>query len=493
MNPEARSSRENPRSDTRRVATNTAYLALADVAGKVMVFLFYVLAARHLGVEKYGVLSFALAFTTMLGVLTDLGLGVITTREIARDPGRGRPQVNDALTIRLIASAIIIAVVAVLVNVLGYPGTTVRVVYVCSVCILTNAVITLFCAVFQGHERMELLALNRIAQTAVLIIGAFLLLRGPAVTERYAFLYVVAGVVSVVLAGINAVPLLGRPKLSFAFGQWGSLLRQSIPVGLATIFTMFYYWISSTLLSKMAGDAAVGSYSAAFRVANGLAFMGFAFSGAVYPLYSRLVAGSSERLARALELSIKYMAILALPVAAFGAVFGMQVVLLVYGREYAGAAPVLRLLVWWAAFASLNSLLSNYLIAEGQSGRVTAQTGVSLLLNIGLNLVLIPVYGAAGAAIAIVASEGVGLVYLAVSHSRVQHHAQGLLVFGGVLRVSVALAGALLAAAGVARWNWVAGLAAGLTVYFVLLVATRALGGRDVKMLRSLLGGGDPR
>jgi len=187
------------------------------------------------------------------------------------------------------------------------------------------------------------------------------------------------------------------------------------------------------------------------------------------------------------------MAILALPVAAFGTVFGTQVVLLVYGREYAGAAPVLRLLVWWAAFASLNSLLSNYLIAEGQSGRVTAQTGVSLSVNIGLNLVLIPVSGAAGAAIAIAASEAVGLVYLAVSHSRVQHHAQGRLVFGGVLRVSVALAGALLAAAGVARWNWVAGLAAGLTVYFVLLVASRALSSRDVKMLRPLLGGGNPR
>jgi len=306
MNTEVRFDRDHPGSVTRRVARNTAYLAIADVASKVMVFFFHVLAARRLGVERYGVLSFAVAFTTMLGVLTDLGLGTIATREIARDAGRARPQVSDALTIRLVASVIVIAAIAVLANVLGYPAATVRVVYICSVCVLTNAVASFFCAVFQGFERMEWLALNRGVQTAVLVAGAFLLSLGDAVTERYALLFVVAGMVAVVLAGINAVPLLGRFDLGFSIGHWWKTLRASVPVGLATVFTMFYYWIGTTVLSKMAGDVAVGSYSAAFRVANGLAFMGFAFAGAIFPLFSRLFGSSSERLARAVELSVKY-------------------------------------------------------------------------------------------------------------------------------------------------------------------------------------------
>jgi O-antigen/teichoic acid export membrane protein len=256
---------------------------------------------------------------------------------------------------------------------------------------------------------------------------------------------------------------------------------------------MFYYWVGTTMLSKMAGDAAVGSYSAAFRVANGLAFMGFAFSGAVYPLFSRMVAASSGQLARVLELSVKYMVVLAAPVAAFGAVFGLPVVLLVYGREYSGAVPVLRLLLWWGAFASMNSLLSNYLIARGRSGMVTAQTCVSLAVNLGLNLVFIPVLGALGAALAIAVSEAIGLTYLVVSHSRMPQHAQARPVFGGVLRVLVAVGAALMAAAGVARWNWLGGLAAGLTIYVVLLAAIGALGKQDMRMLRPLFGGGDVR
>jgi O-antigen/teichoic acid export membrane protein len=487
MNTEARSDRDHPWSVTRRVARNTAYLALADVAGKVMVFFFYVLAARHLGVERYGVLSFALAFTAMLGVLTDLGLGTIATREIARDPGQARSQVNDALTMRLVASVITIAVICVLVNLLGYPATTVRIVYICSVCVLTNALSSLFCSIFQGFERMELLALTRITQTLVLVAGAFALSRGAAATGRYGFLYVVAGVISAALAGIGAARRLGRLKLSFAVGHWWTLLRASVPVGLATVFTMFYYWIGTTMLSKMAGDAAVGSYSAAFRVANGLAFMGFAFSGAVYPLFSRLVARDSERLTRALELSVKYMVMLALPVAAFGAVFATPVVLLLYGREYIGAVVVLRLLVWWGTSASVNSLLSYHLISHGRSGAVTAQTGLSLAVSLGLNLLLIPILEAPGAAIAIAASEAVGLVYLAAAHSRLPRHAQARSVFDSVLRVLAALAVAVLVAAGVATWNWVAGLLVGLTAYVVLLIVIRALGPEDSGVLRPLL------
>jgi hypothetical protein len=71
-------------------------------------------------------------------------------------------------------------------------------------------------------------------------------------------------------------------------------------------------------------------------------------------------------------------------------------------------------------------------------------------------------------------------------------HAQARSVFGGILRVLAALVAALPVAAVVARWNWVAGLAAGLSAYVALLIATRALGSQDMKMLRPLLGGGNP-
>ena len=488
MNPASRSDRDNPAHATRRVAKNTAYLALADVAGKTMAFFYYLLAARHLGVEKYGVLSFALAFTTMLGVLTDLGLGTIATREIARDPKQARSQVNDALTIRLVASIIIIVVTAVLVNLLRYPGTTIRAVYICSVSVLTNAVASLLCNVFQGFERMELLALNRISQTAVLVAGAFLLLRGPSEAERYALVYVAAGVASVVMGGINAVPRLVRLKLSFNVGHWWESLRESMPIGLAAVFAMFYYWSGTTLLSKMAGNSAVGNYSAAFRLATGLAFVGMAFSGALYPLFSRLFASGSDRLARALEMGTKYMTWITFPAAAFCTVFARPAVLLLYGGGYQGAPAVLRVLVWWGACASLSSLFSNYLISVGRSKAVTIQTGMSLAVNLGLAVVLIPALGATGAAVSLVASEVAGVIYLMTSLLRLSSRVRFMPIAVNLLRVVLALGLAVIVAVETSRWNVAFGLAAGLAAYCILLFAVGGVAKDDLRVLRPLLG-----
>jgi O-antigen/teichoic acid export membrane protein len=256
---------------------------------------------------------------------------------------------------------------------------------------------------------------------------------------------------------------------------------------------MFYYWIGTTLLSKFAGDSAVGNYSAAFRLATGLGFVGMAFSGAVFPLFSRLYGTDQAQLARVFDTAARYMVMVALPIAAFATIFARPAVLLVFGTGYHGATAPLRVLVWWGACASLNSLLSNYLISVRLPRTVAVQTGLSLTTNVVINIALIPVLGALGAAMSIVASEVMGLAYLTVSLLRSQRDAAARPMLRGVLRVFPALAVALLAAAGVARWNPWAGIVAGLAAYLVLLVGLGAFGGQDMKMLRPLLGRGDQR
>jgi O-antigen/teichoic acid export membrane protein len=489
MTTEVRLDPDQPGSVAKRVAKNTAYLALADAAGKTMSFFYYLLAARRLGVEMYGVLSFAIAFTTMLGVLADLGLGTIATREIARDHLSAQPHVDTALSLRLVASVVVVLLVNGLAVFLGYPGATVRAVFICSVAVMTNAISTLYYAVFQGFERMGMVTVSRAAQTVVLVGGAVLLAQLPASVASYAFVYAAAGLVSVMLAAIIAMPRLVRPGLSLDVGSWWRSFRASAPVGLATVFTTFYYWMGTTLLSKMSGNSAVGNYSAAFRLATGLVFVGLAFSGAVYPLFSRLFVTDSDRLARVLERSTKYMMWVTLPAAAFGTVFARPAVSLLYGGEYQGAWVVLRVVVWWGAFASLNSLFSNYLVSVRRARFVTFQTGLSLAVNLVLALLLIPAFGATGAAVALAASEMVGLACLVtlLLRSPVRVRVRPFAI--STLRVLLALGLAVAVAVVVSRWNISIGLASGITAYCVLLFSVGGVGRDDLHALRPLFGG----
>ena len=488
MNPASRSDRDNPVHATRRVAKNTAYLAFADIASKILGFVFYLLAARGLGVEEFGVLSFAVAFITMFAVLTDLGLGTVTAREIARDRTVARRFISNVLAMKLLASVVVILIVCALVNIIGYPATTIRVVYICSFYVIGNAVASYYCWVFQGFERMDFVAVIRIVQMAMLVVGAVLMMRRGAVVERYALLYAGAWLMSALLAGALAARLVS-PGLAFVASEWRGLLRPSLPLGLTAMFTMFYYWNGTTLLSKFRGYEAVGVYSAAFRLAMGFAFAGLAFSGGVFPLFSRLFLNDPGRSTRALESALRYMMMLALPVAAFGALFAGPFIHLLYGGGYQGAAPLLRVLCWWGFFACLNSLLSNYFISADRPAAVTAQTGLALGVNLVLNLTLILVIGAVGAAVSIVAAEAVSLFFLAVLHLRSPAHVRVRPFLGNALRIVGALSVAVLGAVVVTRWGVAVGLSVGLMLYGLLLFAMGGIGKGDWKILRPLLRG----
>ncbi|MBN2464193.1 flippase [candidate division WOR-3 bacterium] len=487
MSSVVRPDRDHPTQASRRVARNTTYLALADGANKAMLFVFNMVAARHLGVTKFGVLSFALAFVTMLAVFTDMGLGAVSARDIARDPRSARRLVSNSLAMKLLASLVVILLIGVLVNLLGYPRTTVLVVYICSIFVLESAITSYYCWVFQGFERMELAALTRITQTAVLVVGALLLSRNSARVESYALLYVGAGLLSVLLAGTVASKWLITPRLSFSPKAWWELLRRSSPIGLTVMCTMFYYWNGTTFLSKLGGNEAVGNYSAAFRLAMGLAFGGFAFSGAVFPLLSRLFVADRQRLSQAMELALRYMSLLALPLAAFGSALSPQITSVVFGSGYEGSAAVLRVVAWWASLACLNSLLSNYLMGADKASVVTAQAGISLGVNIVGNVLLIPRWGAVGAAASIVCAEAVGCVCLFAQQLRTPEGVRFPQYAKVLLRLMTALVPAVIVILAVVRWNLPAAVGLAVAVYAVMLVATRGIGRGDFAFLSAVL------
>ena len=483
-----RMNQDHPATAARRVAHNTIYLAVADIANKLMAFVFFMVLARHLGASKFGIFSFALAFVNMFAVLTDFGLGFFTAREIARDYRIARRLVSNGIAIRLTASVLVIGIIALLVNLLGYPEATVRVVYICSVFVLTNALGLYYGNVFQGFERMQFTALSRLVQTAIMITGALLLVRGEPIVERYALLYVGAALVAVILMFILVSMRFVRPTLSFRLREWGRMLRPALPFGVTTILVAFYYWNGSVLLSKMCSDEAVGIYNAPFRLVAGVGFLAAAFSGAVYPLMSRMFVVNGGQLRRNVtERSLRYMVSLAVPLGVLGATLARPVTLLVYGAGYDGSVVVMRTLVWWGACVYINSLLSHYFFAINRPRTVTLQATLSLAVNVILNLLLIPRLGALGAAVSIVAAEATGSVFLFVNQLRTP----GKVRLGMLLNFVARAFGAAVIVAPVAwlaaRWHALAGLAIALLGYFALMVLFRGFGRDDLNMLRLML------
>jgi O-antigen/teichoic acid export membrane protein len=470
------------------VARNTLFLAMSDVAGKLMMFVFHIIAARHLGVSGFGVLNTALAFVSMWVVLTDLGLGSLAAREIARDRRALRRYVPNVLSIKLIASVVTIGFVFLVVRLMQYPAATARVIYICSFTVLTTAVAVFYGYVFQGLEKTHWTFVGRGLQTLLLLVGAVLLSLGQPYVERYAFVFLVSGTVAVIPLVFAALRVGVMPGLGFSIGDWGRMLKIALPFGISALFSMFYYWNGFPLLSRLVDDQAAGIYGAAFRIALAVVVVGNAFAGALYPQMSRVSSVNVDRLRVLVKRAYKYLVLAGMGVATLVTLLSRYVVLASFGQEFSGSIPILVVLVWWAAIVWLNALLSNYLFAANREKAVSFQTGASLGLNLTLNLLLIPVLGPLGAALALVAAEVVGFSILAIW--------QGVTVpslsIACAFRAHAKALGCAVPAAAIAllamRWHPIVALVAFVAVFISMAFVLRAVDKGDTKLLLSLVG-----
>ncbi len=479
--------RDGPGHAARVVARNTAFLAIADVVAKFTTFGFMLVVARRLGAVQFGTFSFGLAIVSMFVVLADLGQGPHAVREIARDPGVARRYLSSALAIKLVATAIVVAVIVFLVNVLGYSGPSVSAVCICSLVIVDSAFTLFYRSVFQAFERTIFAAIARVIQAVMLAVGLVALSRLPPSVEYYAWLLVTTSLVTAAFSWVVTSLFLVRPGLSLDLKHWGKLLSAASPVAIAALLVAVYYWNGATMLAKVKGDSAVGVYSAALRLVLGLSFLSSAFAGAMYPVMSRVFATERQRLTEVLERSLRYVAVVGIPLGLLGATLAGPVVAFLYGPEFAQSAPVLRVLVWWGTLMYFNCMISNYFMSVNRARVVAIQAALSLGVNVALNVALIPSLGAVAAAVSLVAAELVGFVFLMALQLRSPARLSLASLFSSVGRVAAAAVAAAPIAWLAARWHALAGLAAGLAAYGFLLVLFRAFTSTDITGLRAML------
>lgn len=475
----------------RSVAKNTLFLAIADVSAKLVAFGFHVFAARRLGVDQYGVLSFALAFVAMFSVLTDLGLGLFVAREVARDTGAARRLIGNAMGIKFLAMILVLVAIGVLVNVLGYPRSTVMTVYICSLVTVDAAVTMFYRQVFQGFGKTLFSALGRLLQGTVLAAGVVVVFRSEPTLTSFAWLNVVPTLVAAAFVWVMASLYLVRPSLNLRFREWTRIVRGASPFAIGAVLVIAYYWNGAALLSKLADSTAVGLYSAPFRLVIGASFPALAFAGAVYPVMSRVFVEERTRLRDVLHHALRYMLLISVAMAFFGTASAGPLILSLFGQSYSPSVPVLRVLVWWAFFMHMNSLLSHYFQSANRAKLVTKQAGLSLAVCLSISLVLIPSTGALGVAIAMLAAEAAGFAVLLVCHLRSIDRVgiSGLVSHAG--RAGLAALVAIVPVVLVGRSAFWIAAAAGVALYPVLLVLSGGIGRADLVWFRVLIGRAD--
>ncbi|MBV7329264.1 polysaccharide biosynthesis C-terminal domain-containing protein [Chloroflexi bacterium TSY] len=187
--------------------------------------------------------------------------------------------------------------------------------------------------------------------------------------------------------------------------------QQQLKIAFPFIFIGIFFIMDNRLdvlvLSLLADEGAVGIYSAAVSIITALTIMPQGIRNAILPIFSQQQAKFGKVSLDTYERMIKYMLILTIPIAVGLTLTSSEVVSFIYSDRFVLSVPVLQILVWSFVFYSLNIINSRLLFVRNQQGRIARFLGVSLGINIALNLLLVPVMGLVGAGVARLSSTGI--------------------------------------------------------------------------------------
>ena len=396
-------------STVQRIARNTTLLLLSNVAGFVLGFFFTMYVARHLGAAGFGVLSFSLAFAAIFGVLADIGLQMVMIREITRDTSLAPKYLGNIAVLKVLLSIITFGLIALTVNLLNYPAETIKAVYLIALSVIFGAFSATFYGVFRAYERMEFEALGGVVGGVLLLGGAFYAISHNFSVVGFALVYFVASVIVLGYCFVFSAWKFAMPRIEVDLSFWKETLKLAWPFGIMAIFLAIGLWITPVMLSSMKGDEAVGWYNAAYRLVLIMQFIPLAYFGAVFPSMSRFHVTSKDFLRFTHERSLKYMLILGVPIAVGTTILASKIIMLTFSLEYVPSIIVLQILVWTTAFSFVGGVFANLFQSTNRQIISTRIVAIGVILNVILNLALIPKYSYTGASIAVTATGFVGL------------------------------------------------------------------------------------
>lgn len=387
-----------------KIARNAGWLILGKVIQMMISLIVGILTARYLGPGNYGLINYAGAYTAFFTAFCTLGINSVIVKEFVDHRDQEGQILGTALGLRGISSVLsAVTIVCISLVVDRDEPLTVAVVALCSLG-----------AVFHIFELFNYWFQSRLAskKTAIAALIAY------SITAVYKIVLLATGASVVWFALATSVDYIciavilfwfykrdGGGMLSFSWSYGKTLLQKSYHFILTGMMVAVYGHTDKIMLKHMIGGTEIGYYSTAVALCNMWCFVLAAIIDSLKP--SIMEAHSKnreqyERLNRQLYCIVFYVSA---GVSVLLALFGHIAIGIFYGEAYLPAAAPLRIITWYTAFSYLGVARDIWVVCENKQKYLKYIYISAAVSNVILNVLLIPPFGASGAAAASLAAQ----------------------------------------------------------------------------------------
>ena len=386
----------------RRWLNGAAMLSASNILARLCAFVGVIVMARLLDTAAFATVLLAQAITLYLSIVLDFGLTLTGIRSIASDPALARSVMASVLAIRLVIAGLGSALILLIGLVIGIDSEGLGVVAMFAVAAAVAALDLSW--VLQALQSTWLRSVV-VGASAIVSLGLLVVLlpRQPeAITvpasQVIGTLLAVAFGIAVTIRGLGWPT---RPPRDL----FRKLILASIPLGLASLLAQVYYNVDLILLALWRPLEEVAAYGAAYKVIFGLLMVVWTYAVVALPRMTVAFQAGGDALANEVHRNILTIVGCTLPVSIGCVIFAAPILEILFGSSYGVAAVPFAVLAATVPIAAFRTILLYSFTASGRPWAVPISSGPGAVINISLNLMVIPTYGMLGAAVSTLVAE----------------------------------------------------------------------------------------
>jgi len=396
--------------------------------------------ARYLGPEQFGLLNFASAFVGMFGAIAGLGLQGVVVRDLVREPSSKEEILGSAAALQLVGGFVAYGLVLATIFWLRPDDALAKtIVAILGSMMLFKASEVAVC----WFESQVLSKFTVWVQNGIFLIFAFvkvlLILKGAPLVAFAWVTMAEGGGVAMMMLIVLGVRGPRASQLRMKVARVKMLFVDSWPLLLSGMAVMIYMRIDQVMLGQMVSDESVGIYSAAVRISEIWYFIPMTIVASVFPSIIEAKVRSESQYYQRLQRLYDIMVLLSVSIALPMTFLSTAIVLQLFGKAYIESGTILAILIWASVFVFLGVASGKWFLTENRQILSFQRAALGMIVNVILNLLLIPKFGAVGAAIATVVSYAMAAFFSDLFQGETQRmfymKVHALNVFSSIRRV----------------------------------------------------------
>lgn len=398
-----------------KVIKNSGFILLGDVLSDLSGLAAGICLIRYLGGASFGKYSFAIAFLYQFLIIDDIWIKPILIRKVASEnTAVSERLIGNSIILKLLLSCVAVVLICGIVRYLNCSRDITKLVFLSMCNIPLAVVISSYEVVFRTRLRMPYFVIFSFFSKLLYVVMVFIIILFRGRIEQFMLALIVSNMLNIFfikcLLENKSAEAYFKINYKLDFKLWNKILSESWPLFLTAIFIAAYSRLDHILLFKIKGPVELGLYSMVVKLSESFLIVPLAIAGSVFPLMAKYSVVCPESFKKIYSLTFKYLSALFVPVVIMVIFFSGYIIKILFGAAFVSSGTALNILIVAEIFASFGIINNSILVAAGKQRFDPVFTGVSAIVNVALNLFLIPRYGFIGAAIAALISYGAGPV-----------------------------------------------------------------------------------